>query len=110
MGFVKFQKENVKKGNSSNTIGLNRKGRFAFYKPVVEKYLANVEFVELFYDPENAKIGILPVAAYSHDAFRIQGKTTKMIVAKKFFNRFKITVENRRYEFSADNGMLTIKL
>ena len=33
-----------------------------------------------------------------------------MIVAKKFLNRFQINLENRRYEFNAENGMLVIKL
>lgn len=110
MAFVKYQKEKAKKGISANSIGINNKGRFAFYKQVVEKYLVNVSYVELFYDPDQRKIGILPKKEASADSFRIQGKTTKMIVAKKFLNRFQITPENRRYEFGNENGMLVIKL
>jgi len=110
MGFVKFQKEKAQKGLSAKTIGINSKGRFAFYKPVVEKYLQDVNHIELFYDPENEKVGILPTREPTSDSFKIQGLTTKMIIAKKFLNRFRISVEDRRYDFSEDNGMLIISL
>jgi hypothetical protein len=110
MAFIKFQKETSKKGISSKTIGINRKGRFAFYKPVVENYLKNYDYVELYYDPESNKIGILPVTESTNDSFKIQGKTTKMVIAKKFLNRFKIPVEDRRYEFTTENDMLIVKL
>jgi hypothetical protein len=110
MAFIKYQKESSKKGISSKTIGINRKGRFAFYKPVVENFLKNYDYVELFYDPETNKIGILPVNESTNDAFKIQGKTTKMVIAKKFLNRFKIPIEDRRYEFAAEDEMLIIKL
>jgi hypothetical protein len=110
MAFIKYQKESSKKGISSKTIGINRKGRFAFYKPVVENFLKDYEYVELFYDPETNKIGILPVTESTHDSFKIQGKTTKMVIAKKFLNRFKISIEDRRYEFATEDDMLVIKL
>lgn len=111
MGFVKYQKKNLKKGISAKTIGINRKGRFAFYKPVVEKYLQNADHIELFYDPETKKVGILPTNEPTSDSFKIQGMTTKMIVAKKFLNRFQIPVEDRRYDFMVEeNGMLVIPL
>jgi hypothetical protein len=110
MAFIKFQKETSKKGISSKTIGINRKGRFAFYKPVVENHLKNFNYVELYFDPEANKIGILPVNELTNDAFKIQGKTTKMVIAKKFLNRFKIPVEDRRYEFTTENDMLIVKL
>jgi hypothetical protein len=110
MGFIKYQKENAKKGVSSKTIGINHKGRFAFYKPVVEKYLKDIHYIELFYDPDTRKVGLLPSTEPTPDAFKIQGKTTKMIVAKKFLNRFHISVEDRRYNFSNENGMLIIQL
>lgn len=110
MGFIKFQKERPKKGATSKTIGINRKGRFAFYKPVVEKYLDSISFVELFFDPDEKKMGILPVKEPTPDAFKIQGQTTKMVVAKKFLNRFQIPVEDKRYEFDYEDGMLIIQL
>ena len=110
MGFVKYQKENNKKGISSKTIGINRKGRFAFYKPVVEKYLQNINHIELYFDPDTKKVGILPTPEPTSDSFKIQGKTTKMIVAKKFLNRFQISVDDRRYDFTVENGMLVIQL
>lgn len=110
MGFVKYQKENIKKGISSKSIGINHKGRFAFYKPVVEKYLQNINHIELYFDPETKKVGILPALDATPDSFKIQGKTTKMIVAKKFLNRFQISVEDRRYDFSVENGMLIVQL
>lgn len=110
MGFIKYQKEKLKKGISAKTIGINHKGRFAFYKPVVEKFFNNCDYVELFFDPETKKIGIMPVNAESYDSFKIQGKTTKMVIAKKFLNRFKICIEDRRYEFTNEDGMLTIQL
>ncbi len=110
MGFVKYQKENIKKGISAKTIGINRKGRFAFYKPVVEKYLQNINNLELYFDPDAKKIGILPSPEPTSDSFKIQGKTTKMIVAKKFLNRFQIPIEDRRYDFTVENGMLVIQL
>lgn len=110
MSFIKYQKEKSKKGVSSKTIGVNRKGRFAFYKPVVEKYLLDADYVELYFDPESKKVGILPLNEPSLDAFKIQGKTTKMVVAKKFLNRFQIPIEDRRYEFALENGMLTLQL
>lgn len=110
MGFVKFQKEISKKGVSGKTIGINKKGRFAFYKPVIEKYFQNANHVELFYDPDTKKVGILPSPTPTLDSFKIQGKTTKMIVAKKFLNRFQLTIEDRRYDFSYEDGMLIIQL
>lgn len=110
MGFIKFQKEKPKKGATSKTIGINRKGRFAFYKPVIEKYFDNISFVELFFDPDEKKVGILPVKEPTPDAFKIQGQTTKMVVAKKFLNRFQIPIEDKRYEFDYEDGMLIIQL
>ncbi|HBE80574.1 MAG TPA: hypothetical protein DDW65_22735 [Firmicutes bacterium] len=110
MSFIKYQKEKSKKGISSKTIGINRKGRFAFYKPVVEKHLQNIDYVELYFDPETKKVGILPLDEPTADCFKIQGRTTKMIVAKKFLNRFQIAVEDRRYDFAAENGMLIVQL
>jgi hypothetical protein len=110
LGFVKYQKENIKKGISAKTIGINRKGRFAFYKPVVEKYLQNMNHIELYFDPETKQVGIMPSPEPTQDSFKIQGKTTKMIIAKKFLNRFQISVEDRRYDFSVENGMLIVQL
>jgi hypothetical protein len=110
MSFVKYQKEKIKKGFPTKTIGINNKGRFAFYKPVVEKYFQNTGHIELFYDPETKKVGILPTSNPTTDSFRIQGITTKMVVAKKFLNRFQIPIENRRYDFVVENGMLIIPL
>jgi hypothetical protein len=110
LGFIKFQKEKPKKGATSKTIGINRKGRFAFYKPVIEKYFDNISFVELFFDPDEKKVGILPVKEPTPDAFKIQGQTTKMVVAKKFLNRFQIPIEDKRYEFDYEDGMLIIQL
>ena len=110
MGFIKFQKEKTQKAKTAKTIGINSKGRFAFYKPVVEKYLQNVNHIELYYDPKTEKIGILPIQEPTSDSFKIQGLTTKMIIAKKFLKHFRISVEDRRYDFSEDNGMLIISL
>jgi hypothetical protein len=110
LGFIKFQKEKPKKGATSKTIGINRKGRFAFYKPVIEKYFDNISFVELFFVPDEKKVGILPVKEPTPDAFKIQGQTTKMVVAKKFLNRFQIPIEDKRYEFDYEDGMLIIQL
>jgi hypothetical protein len=110
LSFIKYQKENSKKGVSSKTIGINRKGRFAFYKPVVERYLQEAGYVELYFDPDTKKVGILPTIEPTLDAFKIQGKTTKMIIAKKFLNRFQIPIEDRRYEFLYENGMLVVQL
>lgn len=110
MAFIKYQKEKSKKGVSSKTIGINRKGRFAFYKPVVEKHFHDANYVELYFDPGAKKVGILPLTEPTADSFRIQGKTTKMIVAKKFLNHFQIPIEDRRYNFMAENGMLIVQL
>lgn len=110
MAFIKYQKEKSKKGISAKTIGINSKGRIAFYKPVVENYLKDSDFVELFFDPDTKKIGIMPVDEPTFDSFKIQGKTTKMVIAKKFLNRFKIPVEDRRYEFAVEENMLVIEL
>ena len=110
VAFIKYQKEKSKKGISSKTIGISVKGRFAFYKPVVENFLRNSDYVELFFDPETRKIGIMPVNEQTFDSFKVQGKTTKMVIAKKFLNRFQIPVEDRRYEFAVENNMLIIQL
>ncbi len=110
MAFIKYRKDKPKKGISSKTIGITQRGRFAFYKPVFEKFLSDALFVELFYDPENNQIGIKPVKENTTDSFRIQGKTTKMIVAKKFLNRFNIPIEDRRYDFTFENGMLIVQI
>jgi hypothetical protein len=110
MAFIKYCKEKSKKGSSDSTIGINTKGRFAFYKPVVQKYLAEKGYIELLYDPDNHLIGIVPLTDATENAFRIQGKTTKMVIAKKFLNKFKIQIENKRYEFQEENEMLVIQV
>jgi hypothetical protein len=110
MAFVKFKKEKNRGKLSAKTIGINEKGRFAFYKPVVSNHFREKEHVELFYDMERNKIGILPVDEGTNDSFKLQGKTTKMVIAKKFLNRFKIPVENRRYEFEIENDMIVVNL
>jgi hypothetical protein len=55
-------------------------------------------------------MGILPVSEPTPDSFKIQGQTTKMVVAKKFLNRFQIPVEDKRYEFEYEDGMLVVQL
>jgi hypothetical protein len=111
MAFIKYCKDGRNKKRSSDcTIGINEKGRFAFYKPVVQKHLQGADYVELLFDPEDRQIGIVPLASATTDALRIQGKTTKMIIAKKFLNKFNINVENRRYEFKNDGQMIVIKI
>jgi hypothetical protein len=103
VAFVKYEKVGVQRGISSRTIGISQKGRFAFYKPVLAKHFKDAEHVELYFDPENKHIGILPVEEPTDDSFKIQGKNTKMVIAKKFLNKFKIPVEDRRYEFEVDD-------
>jgi hypothetical protein len=110
MTYIKYCKEKSKKGSSDSTIGINSKGRFAFYKPVVQKYLSERSYIELLYDPDTKKIGIIPLMDATENAFRIQGKTTKMVIAKKFLNKFKIQIENKRYEFREDDQMLVIQI
>ncbi len=110
MGFVKYQKAKGRIKNPTNTIGISVEGRFSFYRPVVKKYFEGINYVELFHDPDGQKIGILPLVEPSKDSFRIQGRTTKMIVAKRFLKKFGIPVENKRYAFAEENGMLVIEL
>ncbi len=111
MGFVKYQKEKKDtRSITANTIGINNKGRFAFYKPTFEKFLKDKPFIELYYDPEDKKIGIKPVAEFTPNAFRLQGNITKMIIAKKFLKQFNISVTKNRYEFNDENEMLVISL
>jgi hypothetical protein len=110
VAFVKYCKGKSNKRSSDCTIGINQKGRFAFYKPVVQKYLQGADYVELLFDPEDRQIGIVPLAKATADALPIQGKTTKMVIAKKFLNKFNINIENKRYEFSNDGQMIIIKI
>jgi hypothetical protein len=111
MAFIKYCKEGKGKKRSSDcTIGINEKGRFAFYKPVVKNHLQNASYVELLFDPEDRKIGIVPLSEATADALPIQGKTTKMIIAKKFLNKFNINIEKKRYEFRNDGQMIVIKI
>lgn len=111
MSFIKYQKEKRGiKSITSKTIGINEKGRFAFYKPILKEFIKNKQFVELYYDPENKSIGIKPILESTPNAFKLQGKTTKMIVAKKFLKQFNILIKNNRYEFNTENEMLIISL
>jgi hypothetical protein len=111
MGFVKYQKKPKNtRSITVNTIGINDKGRFAFYKPIFEKFLKDKPFIELYYDPENKQIGIKPVSELTPGAFKLQGNITKMIVAKKFLKQFNISVTKNRYEFNDENEMLVISI
>jgi hypothetical protein len=112
MAFVKYKRAQVQRGISSRTIGISKKGRFAFYKPVISKHFNEAEHVELYFDPEKKSIGILPVNVPTDDSFKIQGKSTKMVIAKKFLNKFQIPIEDRRYEFeiSDDDNMMVVRL
>jgi hypothetical protein len=111
MAFVKYERVGVQRGVSSCTIGISRKGRFAFYKPVVAKHFHEAEHVELYFDPEKRHIGILPVTIPTDNSFKIQGKSTKMVIAKRFLNKFKIPIEDRRYEFEiSDDNMMVVRL
>jgi hypothetical protein len=110
MSFVKYQKEKARQKGVTNSIGISRKGRFAFYKQVIQKHFNNAEYVEFFYDNKENKIGILPTIEPSTDSFKIQGVTTKTVTAKKFINRFQIPVEDRRYNFDFKDGMIIIQL
>jgi hypothetical protein len=112
MAFVKYERLHVQRGVSSRTIGISKKGRFAFYKPVITKHFNEAEHVELYFDPEKKHIGILPVTEPTDDSFKIHGKSTKMVIAKKFLNKFNIPIEDRRYEFdiSDDDHMMVVRL
>jgi hypothetical protein len=112
MAFIKYQKEQQPVSQYKNTIGINHKGQFVFYKSVVQNYLNNVRYVELLFDPEEQKIGILLLNKVTENAIRIHGKTTKMIIAKKFLKKFNINIKDKRYEFKSDDNeqMLIIKI
>jgi hypothetical protein len=111
MSFIKYQKEKKRlNAITSKTIGINEKGRFAFYKPILKEFIKDKLYVELYYDSENKNIGIKPISEFTPNAFKLQGKTTKMIVAKKFLKQFNILVKNNRYEFNTENEMLIISL
>jgi len=110
MSFIKYQKEKARRKGIANTIGINRKGRFAFYKQVIQKCFNGAEYVEFFYDDKENQIGILPLTEPSRDTFKIQGITTKTVTAKKFMNRFQISIEDRRYNFEFEDGMMIIRL
>lgn len=118
MSFVKYERLTRKKHTSKgikrkrylNKVGIHPEGKMVLSKPVSKKYFVTAGFIEFYYDPDDNKIGILPLAEETEHTLKIHGKTTKMIFTKKFFNKFKIKPEKSWYEYSIDGKMLVIQL
>jgi hypothetical protein len=114
---VRFEKTNIRTKNKiGKKIGIRKNGQIVIYNAALPDFTHNENKIfmpdaELYFDPETRQIGIKPVMD-SDSSIPVKGANTKIICAKKFFNRFDVNPLNvyGRYDYIVHNGMLIIQL
>jgi len=91
MTWVKFKEKN--KANKGPTITLTKDGFLFFNSATFMRYLSEWQFIELYYDRENERIGFMSAEESSNSAYKIKKNLTNRgvtISAVSFCNHYEI--------------------
>lgn len=106
MTFVKFEKRQRTSKAKTPRLTVGQSGVLALNKAAVVQFeLANIEYVELYYDVDNKIIGVKPVSEESDFRSTLRDRNAGMdVFAKLFFDHFNIDYsETHRYAVAWDD-------
>lgn len=72
MGFEKFEKDNTGRGKAGPRISLRKSGSIGINGKAMEEMFNGEDYVTLYYDDDNNKIGIKPERRESKDTYKLQ--------------------------------------
>jgi hypothetical protein len=98
--------------NRSSCIGFSTKmKKLSIYRPILEKYFQDKQFVHLYYDKDEKLIGIKPTDKADETTIKLTGGTTKILMIGRFLKRYDIDIkENIQLPFEERNNMLILKV
>ncbi|SEK92237.1 hypothetical protein [Haloferax larsenii] len=110
MGFKKFTRKGGKRGGSSSLgprISLRKSGSVGLNHATIEKYFDGKDYVELFNDAVNQKVGLHPRGDETEDSYKVRKSEKEghggQIACKAFLREFDIVPDKTtRYEVSWD--------
>jgi hypothetical protein len=118
--YIMAMKLFTKKGgkNSNPAIAISKAGQIGINSSCLDKYFQDKEYVMLYGDTENRRIGIQPIDKYKDNAFKIsltQKKTSGSISGNSFLKHLKIDFKDKDSgsytpEWDENNQMLIITL
>lgn len=111
MGFKKFTKKGGNGGGGGSTVGprisLRKSGSVGINNAAVEEYFEENDYVELFNDAVNQKVGLYPRKRKTEDSYKVRKSGKKghggQVTCKAFLQEYDIIPDRTtRYKASWD--------
>jgi hypothetical protein len=108
--FIPSKKKNAPK--RSNVIGFSPKlNKLSIYRPIVEKYFQDKEFVYLYYDKDEKLIGIKAADKQDDNTIKLSGQKAKVLMIGRFLKQYGIELKEAiQFPIEDRNGMLVLKI
>ena len=105
MTFEKVQKRGQGGSTNEPLISLRKSGGIGVNSAATEKYLSDVEFIHLYYDEENDKIGIKPVDEADENTYKVNmTESSAGITPSSFMKQYDLVPDvTTRYEVEWDD-------
>ncbi|ESP86842.1 hypothetical protein [Candidatus Halobonum tyrrellensis] len=105
MGFEKVQKTGQGGSTNEPLISLRKSGGIGINSAATKEYLPDAEFVHLYYDDENSKIGIKPVDEEDNNTYKVNmTESSAGITPSSFMKRHDLVPDvTTRYEVEWDD-------
>lgn len=114
MAFEKVQKTGQGGSTNEPLVSLRKSGGIGINSAATEEYLSDVEFVHIYYDEDNRKIGIKPVDEEDENTYKVNmTESSAGITPSSFMKRHGLVPDvTTRYEveWDDDEGMLVADL
>ena len=105
MAFEKVQKTGQGGSTNEPLISLRKSGGIGINSAATEEYLSEAEFIHLYYDDENNKIGIKPVDEQDENTYKVNmTESSAGITPSSFMKRHDLVPDvTTRYEVEWDD-------
>jgi hypothetical protein len=88
MAFQVF-KPSVSRSGRGEIISITKRGSLNFNRMFSRQHLASIQFVELYFDEENHRVGIKPLNEKTENAYKLGGRTGKWVRVKDFLEFYR---------------------
>jgi hypothetical protein len=108
--FVPSKKKNAPK--RSNVIGFSPKlNKLSIYRPIVEKYFQDKQYVHLYYDKDEKLIGIKAADQEDQSTLKLSGQKAKVLMIGRFLKQYQIELKEAiQFPIEERNDMLVLKI
>lgn len=113
MTFEKFEKDSGTRAR----ISLRKSGSIGFNSGTIREYFEDYDYVQLYYDADNKRVGFEPMKRESPDTYTLQKRDGKgqggSVHAKAFMREYDLIPENtKQYKshWSDENRLVYIEL